>query len=351
MKYLIHLSMAINNGIGGDNLRGEPRFERNLLSAFISSGETIYTTDYPKPIWNSGQAPDNLKTYTEIGGIKNTVYFSHGAPNHTTIYREAENYIIQQFNVPDPPIRNTIKALMENANLLITTSFNNNLINLKNDYGDSNVVLIEGPAVPDIVYRGEDSSPYYMLWSYRNFFQFTSRHPLEVKTIFSWCLSKLLRYENYRVCVVVGDFPEHGKTEEQVTEWFWGLGCVAPLKNHKDRVDVFYNVDWDTMMQLNKHTRVIISPAESAGGPPYEAAINGVPIVLNEKSFPFKFSGAIMSGDSVNDFVGHLESLMSDKYYYSASKLYYNYVRERASYSAYIEQIKKEIESRNWEKT
>lgn len=348
MKYLVHLSMPIRNGIGGDNLRGEPRTERHIFAALVESGKEVYTSDYPDIIWQSGESPSNLHKYSDMCGIENTTYISHGAPNHTTIYRKAENYILHMFNPHLVFIRDEIKTLMKTSNVLITTSFLNNLDTLKKDYGSDNVVLIEGPAAPDLPIRSKSFKPTYLLWSYRNFYEIALNNSSWLESLFNWCASKLKQDVDLRVGIVVGLYPRH-VSKEFILDWFWGLGSTSFLRDLKNRVDIYWDIDWNKMMELNSKAKVIISPAESAGGPPYEAAISGVPVILSAPGSPYSFPGVITSNGIGLDFIHKLEGLMSDiNFYCVSSELYYKYVKENATYSAYVGNLDKELEKRGW---
>jgi hypothetical protein len=57
MKYLLNVTSDIKVQIGEDNYRGEPRWERHVLDAFIRSGLDIHTT---RDIWQPLDIPNNL---------------------------------------------------------------------------------------------------------------------------------------------------------------------------------------------------------------------------------------------------------------------------------------------------
>jgi len=353
MKYLVHLSMPIRNGIGGDNLRGEPRVERHILASLLSCNKEVYTTDWPVETWCSGVLPNTLHRYSELKDIKNTSYIAYSAPSHSMVVRDAENYILLMFNTPHQNPKNDILSLMKSTGgrVMIVSPFINNLNTMRNDYGTENVVLIEGPAVPNISKRNNEQGLEYLLWAYRSFYNNATNCSREVHTLFDWCRSKMVSNDILKVAVIVGDYPSVNLSKEDLYKWFWGLECSSPLKSLKDRVELFWDINWDVVMDIHRRTKLVISPGLSAGGPPYEAAINGTPVIFSNQYSPYKFEGMLTANNGVSpDFISKLEMLYSNKDLYNHySDLYYNYVSTHATYSAWVNRIESEIKTRGWE--
>ena len=347
MKYLIHLSLPIRNGINGDNLRGEPRCERNILSALLASGQDVYLSDYPIQLWQSDNKPANLYNFSELADIKNTTYICHTAPTDTLIFRKAENYILQSFNPHNQNVIDEINSLIKTSNnrVLITTSFTNNLSFFEKTYTPNNVCMIEGPAAPNIPPRDKNFQPSYLLWAYRNFYHYATSQPDQLIQLFNLCKKYLKQNPILKIAIVVGAY----HLNQDINDWFWQLKATQCLKDIANRIEIYCNISWDKMMQLNYNTKVIISPAEAAGGPAFEAAINSIPVILTTPR-PFDFPGIITAPPGLNpQFFHHLEKLLDNLSLYEYSgKMYYDYVKLRASFEAWTNRINQEIKKRNW---
>ena len=98
MKYLFYITAPIITKIEDDDLRGEPRWERNVLSACLKSGCQVHTSH---PVWQSDlPIPVNFYDGFNEDWAKDSLSMTHGSGVYTNIFRPAKYYIVHYFNTP-----------------------------------------------------------------------------------------------------------------------------------------------------------------------------------------------------------------------------------------------------------
>ena len=101
----------------------------------------------------------------------------------------------------------------------------------------------------------------------------------------------------------------------------------------------------------------MISPAEPLGCTAFEAAIYGIPVIVNNQVNPFMtenygtfFPEVLTSDRSVSDtFLGLLNQLQNDHMFYRKhGDAYRTWVKNHASYAAYVRGIEEISAQRGW---
>lgn len=365
MKYLVNLTAPVNTTLNADNLRGEPRWERNAVDALVSGGRDVHTV---LDVWRSPlPCPNNLHSGIKSEWLDDSIMITYGVPARTHIGdTRAKYYMVQYLDGPTMQTRDEfLKFNREKPNSIVAMcgfrSFHW-LNTLQGVLGHENVEFVEGPAVPYVVDSNNFDKP-YLFWAYRNFYDYIDRESSNMEILFYKINSFLQGDPNLRVALLV--HPWGAKRDELMramagdrSAWFKSLSIGGILGANADRVDIFSELNWHEMLDLMSKTRLIISPPEPLGGPPYEASMYGIPIVLCEDTNPFQDSGRtpffpellrVPPRTISNQFINELEHLFRDYNYYSAhGNAYRNYTRDHATYDAWIKQIDLIAQKRGW---
>ena len=112
------------------------------------------------------------------------------------------------------------------------------------------------------------------------------------------------------------------------------------------------------MLDIVKDTRFVISPSKPFGGPAYEAASYGSPMIVQDEQKQCRttnggdlFEGVIKPPKIAHQqFVSVLTELQTYHVLYRKHENAYRaYVRDKAANAAFVEQIDNFIKERGWE--
>lgn len=364
MKYLVHLTAPVTTNLSADNYRGEPRWERNCVSALLSQHRQVHTV---WDIWQSKETPPpNLHSGINKDWLAESRMITYGVPATTNIGDvRAKNYIVQYLDGPSHQTKDEfLKFDREKPGSIVATcSFKSwvYIKRLKDVLGEENVEWVQGPTVPFVVDGADNHKQTYLLWSYRNFEKFTREDPVGLDRLFGVIAGYLKEDPSLRLGMVINpDRPEtHAAIQADKMGWFFNLHPIRNVRPYMDRVDIFYNIHWHQMMDLMSKTRLIISPAEPFGGPPFEAAMYGIPSVLGHESNPFidsvrnpQFDELLTApqGKICDPFLQKIDRLFRDHTFYRKhGDGYRAHVKQYATFEAYVRQIEEIAKKRGWE--
>lgn len=384
-KYVIYVTSTLESSsagrIDGGCHIGEGRWERNVLDSFVRSGRDTYVTDLNR-FWKSGvPIPENLHDYSSVGGISNLIFLGFSPAMRLDIPVKAKYYILNWFNGPDddwhrrselglpkdhnegelPDAATSFRNFeSKNPNSVVATyNFPLRGEQYEKGFGKENTFLVQGPSVPQVFRGSRNFDKEYLLWGSKILWAWaenTSIHPF-LSSVFKWCSDVMTKNENLKIRFLLGTAGPL-RTTEDVANWFWGLPFSKSLFVHKNRVEFLYSMEWFEVFNILRDTKLIVSPHLGYGGPPYEAAAFGIPIILTSNGHPFMdrnrnslFDGVLSVYEHYDwtEFGPVLDRLFNDRLFYEKSgSAYMDYVDKYATYDAYLRQIDEICEKRGW---
>jgi hypothetical protein len=319
MKYLIHVTAPIVTSIDADNLRGEPRYERNIFAAAIASGRDVHTTT---PVWRSSSTPPkNLHDGLNKDWQEDSLLITYGVTGNPHITAKAKNYMVHYLDGPNDSTKDDFLKYHRESPGCIVAVCNykawNWFTELQRVLGEDKVEWVQGPIVPYVVENADNFNKQYLTWSYRNFWALAQNEPDNMVSLFRQVALYLKNNSKLRVAIIVG---------------LWDI--------------------WE-------NTKAIISPAEPLGYPPYEAAMFGIPTILRKDTHPFQDgSGGVLfpeiltapSSSLINTtFLSTLDKIVKDSSFYKKyGNAYRTHVNNTATYAAYIKQLDAIVAKRGW---
>lgn len=365
MKYLVHCTAPITSLINADDLRGEPRWERNALEALVSSGREVHTV---WDVWKSPEpCPPNLHSGIKEEWLDDSIMITYGVTGSTNIGDiKAKYYIVQYLDGPNTETKNGfLKHHYKNpGSILATCSFKgwHWLRRLREELGSENVEWVEGPAVPFIV-EGESFNKPYLFWSYRNFWDYMDREPGQMELLFNKIANFLAQDSSLKFKLLIHPWgPRHAEITEAMKgnriDWVLRHSFAKSLIPFRNRIEVVSAINWKELLEIMSQTRLIVSPPEPLGGSPYEASMYGVPIILGDQTNPFQDSeGKLYFPEVLRapshtisfEFLKELEHLFSDHDYYKQhGDAYRKYTEEHATYKAWLDHLDEITQKRGW---
>jgi hypothetical protein len=359
LKYVVYVTSAVETQIDGGCYIGEGRWERNVLDALVKDGRETYVVDLNSK-WNTSlEKPKNLYDYSELKSLDNSVFISHSPPMRLDIPVKAQRYILQWFNGPDD---NADTEFLEfeknNPNSVVATYNFAPKIEKYKRFGEKNIEWVQGPAVPEVWEEHKSFSEEYLLWSSKVLYNFIEGHSIDglLTSIFQFCSDALNSDVNLKVAFLLGTAGPFS-TSEEISKWFWSSKVSSPIRKYKERVEFISQVEWFEVFDVLRKTRLIISPHMGFGGPPYESAAFGIPMVLMSNGHPFmdmnykNLFPEILTIKNANDnsFVNILQDLSNNKELYEKTgNAYRNYVKVFGTYKGYLNQLDKVCRKRGW---
>jgi len=248
-KFCIHVTAPIISSINGDNLRGEPRWERNVLDACVSDGRQTHTTF---DVWKSSSPmPTNLRNDYNPEWKDSSILITHGVPTDPNITREAKYYVVQYFDGPTEDNKEKfLKYDRQNPGSIVATcNFKawTYIDRLNAILGKQNVEWIQGPAVPRVYEDFDNFKKPYLLWLYRNFWYCAENDPNGMKLLFNQIADYMKVQPELRIGIILGAwdrwaFEDRG-TKESLTPWAWHYDFMRVLDQYKNRVDIHVHLD------------------------------------------------------------------------------------------------------------
>jgi hypothetical protein len=364
MPVLLHMTSRIQNALNDGNLRGEARWERNVLEALISHGIQVHTTLNVKAN-DQLELPSNFHNGVNLDWIQDSIYISHGSPSNAYLPPlgiSCKYYLIQWFNGPQIETARSLQNLIDTnpSNTILTTNFLSGGYYAHLDARfPGRVRHIEGPAVPDVDLTIDNFNKNILLWAYRDPMQFLVV-PSTIQ-LCNWIKVQFEKNPNLRLVFLMGELESNliGKWNFQGHHHIFNTySSLSPLKAYQDRIDFKYDLHWHEVLNIYKETKLVVSPARPLGGPPYEASMFGIPIVLEDKINPFQdnarhafFPELLTAPCGVNQvFINHLDKLSNDhNIYRKHGDAYRNYVAKKATYKGYIQNLNNMFDELKWD--
>lgn len=367
LKYLAKLTALVTTTFRADNHRGEPRWERNAVDALLTQGKIVHSTNR---IWHSAlEKPANLYDEIHQEWMDESIQISYGVPHEIYTGHYPDNcdpkYRIVQYQ--DGPSEQTKDTFLKYdrrlpGSIVATCAFKsgNYLARLERTLGKQNVEWHYGPTVPEIFPDHDSCSQTNLLWAYRNFCAYAERDPNGMRKLFNKVAGYMKESPDARLVMLVQP-SSHANSlliNKDCRGYFFNFPFTKALTPYKDRVDVLTAINWYEVMEIMSKTRLVISPAEPLGGPPFEAASYGIPIVLESTTNPFCITGGaklfpevLTAAHGISpQFFNQLDRLNSDPAYYRKhGNAYRNFVGQHATYESYVNKLEDIAKQRGWQ--
>ena len=354
-KIAVHMRENIRNGFRGDNLRSEPRWERQVCEACLENSE-IDEVFSAWPQWISNNPPPPK--------------FRNGFP----IQRHNDAPLIVQdfwnndhgfspkgwlFNIyaGAAPLEQSLKNFIDNLKsryherLVFTYGYTGSVhikTNLINMVGSDYAEELPVPSVP---YVAVDDSfeKKILLWGQRwIFLRMEGSHVVgevkdEMYKIFSWIAARLKKDPTLEFHLLSGYGPQDIEFRHYppVADYFWSFDCVAPLREVKDRVVIHEGMDWQQTLNIYAKTKLVVSFAENYGGSPAECGMYGIPFIGRPLVNPLVDCPVYLSEDIHSpNYYNLLDKLCDDHEFYSKiGNGYRDFVAEHYTYSAFSKKL------------
>ncbi len=364
-KYLVHCTATTAKTFKHGNWRGEPRWESNAVDALLTEGKIVHSTTN---IWQSPEPrPHNLYDMN-TSWMDESIQISYGVPHeiHTGVYppEATPKYRVVQYQ--DGPTASTKDKFLRfdkqlPGSIVATCSFKSGayLKKLQNVLGSENVEWTYGPTVPQVYKEHDAFTQPNMLWAYRNFCKYANSRPTEMQKLFGIVADNLKNNPEMKLVMLVQPHTQEEavRINKDCREFFFSFGFTKQLSPYKDRVEVHTAIDWIDVLDIMSKTKLVISPAEPLGGPPFEAASYGVPIVLEHRTNPFiETNGRLMFPEVLtsapgltNQFFNQIQKLQTDSaFHHKHGNAYRSFVDGHATYSAYVRKLEEISKKRGW---
>jgi hypothetical protein len=365
-KYLCHLTATVYTSLKSDNHRGEPRLERNIMDALLTEGKIVHaTTD----VWRSPlPRPDNLYDMN-LDWMDSSIQMSYGVPHeiHTGVYPAEANPKYRVVHYHDGPSEQTKDTFLKydrqrRGSIVATCSSKSGhyVSRLESTLGRENVEWVCGPSVPCVFEEHDPINQPNLFWVYRNFCKYADNDPAGMRRLFNQVGDYLRSNQELRLVVLAQPHNEISKAalDGDCKQWFLNFPFAHHLRSYSDRIDVLTNIPWSQVLEIMSKTRLVISPAEPLGAPPFEAGSYGVPVVLGQGTNPFQdgagnayFSEVIRAPEGLSgQFFDLLDRLYSDSsFYHNSGNAYRTFVKGHATYKAYVEKLEDIQKRRGWQ--
>jgi len=360
MKYLLNISANLSSPPFLGAHRGEGRWEKNVLSALLQENKQVHTT---RKIWeNSNPRPYNLWHGTNEEWIKESVLLVHSAGMSLYVEREdVKAFVLHFYETPFGDAKEHFLRLLKEKRAIATASHYNPFIfnKLTESFGVENVYQLSGSLVPDVDMNADNFRKPYITWTNRNFISHLKSDPGGMEQLLAYLDSKITQEPELRIKLIVSiwDSDLLNPTHDMMRDYVLSFPSFQKFKHLYKNIDIYAGLDWIDLLNILKNTRYIISPAEPASACPNEAAMYGIPSIVNNNVNPFMtldggtlFPEVIKSVPGISlDFLLKLDKLHNDHDYYSTSgNAYRNYVKNNTTFKAYTQKLNNIILERGW---
>lgn len=364
MSVLLHTATPIRSQLNEGNFRGEHRWERNVLEACIQQNLETFVTNSCNISSNFNYPLSFRGNINSTFNGENSLFISHGSPFNPHVLDSSIkcNYHISQwFNLPTDGAKHILNEFIkERKNVVFTTNFRSgNYLQCLENLFPGRCYHIQGPAVPFVDYAAQNFNKKQFFWAYRDAIQLFAER--STKLLFEWMREQFQKDSELKLVVLLGL-----NEKDLLGKWnFSGISSIyetynalAPIKDFKDRVIFKDEAHWYEVLDIYRETKLIVSPPRRLGGPPYEASMFGIPIILDKTINPFQdehgntFFPEVLRSDPMitPDFISKLDKLHKDQSVYEHhGNAYRNYVDKNATYSAYINNIQALCTNLNWQ--
>lgn len=367
LKYLCHLTAPVTSKLSSDNHRGEGRWERNVVDALTTQGCEVHTTT---AVWHSSlQTPKTYHDNVNQEWVNDSIQISYGVDKkiYTGYYPDGldpKYRIVQYFDGPTEKTKDSFFQYdRKNAKSIICThSFKawEYERRLENVLGKENIEWVIGPTVPFVVDEADNFRKPILFWSYRNFISYVVDYPTEMKKLFDKLFSYMKEDPTLQLKILIhfshGELYRNEIYADPIG-WFLNLPFGKQFSTYKDRIELVWHLDWFKILEIQKETCLNIAPAEPLGGPPFEAGMYGIPMIFQNEINVFQdrnrnlcFPEVLQAPRGINDsFLTFLDQLRYDKdTYHKYGNACRNFIKQNATYEAYVNKIKSISEKRGW---
>jgi len=355
MKVCIHMRQGISPDLEDGNLRGEARWERQVLAAMMENPEVtdVYTSG---AVWPTGGP--KYRGMVNQSSAPQCVLFLHDWRQSIIDQFHFKAVLVNIFSGPWKEQRSAIKKTAERYGdkLLFTLSYEVMEITHP-DYLSSfiprkNIQFISIPGASKVI-EGSNFDKKTLLWPYRIIFM---DQVYQTKAII-WALQKLMEDSSMKLKIATSwntksepkDVSD-GKAfnlPTDITTYFWNRPETQPYIAVKDQVKLFYSLTHKQILSLYAESKLVLPHYRYFGGPPIEAAMHGVPFVGNSANGAFsRYDKYVWTSDE-DKHIEIMEKLYKDREYYDqTAENYKNYVKDNFTYAAFNRKVNSILKER-----
>ena len=345
VKVAVSLRMATPPNLKEGNLRGEPRWERQVL-------ESLYESDMFE-VFTRGFKWDNAPMVTKKQAADTVLIIQDFQPAVIKSMKWA-GVVVNLFAEPWKEHLGEVAQLREEYGDRLIFTYGFPKIHYSKEclfhqsVGKENLTLLPVPAVP-YIYRENNFDKKILLMPYRMLLNSLNVGVgcVSINNTLSWLGDILEEFDDYKVNFISG----YTVAEATETRMYESLGNVAgnkKLLNYRNRVKIYNSLPWSGVLDIYKETKVMCHHAINYGGPPMESAMHGVPFVghsldANDASFntgPLALCPNFLGVPTIEDSLPILDKLIKNREYYTLiGNSYRDYVEKTYSYTAFADNL------------
>lgn len=355
MKVSVHLREPVNGNLRNDNIRGEARWERQALEAFLENAEVtdVYSTGH---LWRNSTHPK----YRGVVPADSTdiIYVGHDWNVSAMGHINWKAILVNIFAGPWQEQKDQVQALSNRyGNKLIFTIGYSALLDTQKAYlkqfiPEENILCLPVPGAYQVS-KSNGFDNRILLWPYR---VLVLSAIYKAKSI-RWALEQLAQDSTLNLKIVTSWSPSEIRDlcgdesviiTEDLSNYFWSRDETKDLSSVRDRVEIRNSQTHQQMLDLYAHTKLVLPHYRYFGGPGVEAAMYGVPFVGNMKMGAFTELDEYLFTNSEDEQLVVFNRLMTDKDFYTdiATK-YRDYVDRTYSINAFNNNFNRIIRERN----
>lgn len=365
VKVCISFRDPCKEGLRGDNLRSEPRWERLALEACINNPEVeeIYTLSCE---WHSGSSiTPKYKGRVNNRISKECIFLAQDWKTSDIQAYDFKGIIVHIFIGPWLEEKETIKELVGRKKILLamghpdlyenqldlTTGQMNN--HLGNFITSDKFIYLPLPWIPKSEFKDcfQNSD---LLYSSR----ILHLSALIENKCIQWAMEKLIIDPSLNLKILSGWEPREAKDYDpenqisyklpkEINEFFWEKKELEKYTSIKDRVHIYYGLSWEQTLYIYSKTKLLISHAQHYGGPPMESSIYGVPFVGTTNRGALSKCEKYLHSPSIDEAIALYERLLVDNnFYQDIARSYNEYAVSTYSFDAFNQALNNIVKTR-----
>jgi hypothetical protein len=346
----------VSDNLRAGNLRGEARWERQVLEACLENTEIteLYTSGHK---W---RGYGKYKGLVNASIAKDCILILHdywdSVINQYTYKGIIANIFVGPWETQKTAIK--LKAQQYKEKLIFSVGYEafDKIYNVKSYLKDfipnENIVVLPVPGASYIT----DTN------NFHNKILLSSYRILLLSSIYQspsiiWALSKL-RQDKELELVIVTSWNEKEKRDlinnesvpitGNMIDYFWNREQVKEFQDIKSQVTILNSIEHHEMLTLYSKTKLLLPCDKYYGGPGVEAAMHGVPFVGNLKNGAFAFCKEYLIASNSDEHLALLEKLYTNEEFYTTiANGYRDYAKANYSYQAFNNTFNQIMKERN----
>lgn len=275
MKYVVDMRETANGALDDDNLKGERRWERHVVSALLGAGRQVASSHAN---WTRPSTPLWQGVTDDFSGA---ALITEADPDHVRYRGRPDAFVSNAFSVMTPSAEAEIRhaiADLGRRRVVLTHSFQAHVPQkrLPPDLHDL-IRWLPVPAVPHVHWDHDGFFNKTLLWSGRAIHLYLMPPVFKpVLDLLDWIRGCLQEDHGLTFEILLG---EERVDQTTADNWVWRFPAFEQaFRDLRDRVVVHTSRSWREVQEVYARTKLCVNAGMMFGGPPIEAASFGIPV-------------------------------------------------------------------------